>query len=98
MVGWVATVPPSTTDAAAHAVAASVSPSAGAAVTPATPATSAPVTSALVTSSTTTVTVHAGGSTLPGWGFLFLAVLFLAAVAVALPVSIRRTRSGAHRG
>lgn len=96
MVGWVASVPLST----AHAVAASVSPTAGAATTPATtaPATSAPVTSALVTSSTTTVTVHAGGSTLPGWGFLFLAVLFLAAVAVALPVSIRRTRSGAHRG
>lgn len=66
--------------ATAHAVAASA-------------AASAPTTT-VVTTRTTTATVHAAGSTLPGWGLVFLAVLFLAVVAVALPVSLRRTRGG----
>jgi hypothetical protein len=40
---------------------------------------------------TTRSTVHAAGSTVPGWGFVFLIALFVVAVAVALPATRRRT-------
>ncbi len=49
--------------------------------------------SAVATPSASVTTVHAAGSALPTWGLLFLALVFVAAVAIALPVSLRRTRS-----
>lgn len=52
--------------------------------------------SATATPSATVTTVHAAGSALPTWGLLFLALVFVAAVAIALPVSLRRTRSSQH--
>ncbi len=101
---------PVTASGTAFASASSSSPT-GAAASPApalaTPVTATPATLSLATAtpasvspatvSTATIAVHGNGSTLPGWGFLFLAVLFLVAVAAALPATVRRTRLGAHR-
>ncbi len=60
-------------------------------------ATGTPATVSATTVSATTIAVHGNGSTLPGWGFLFLAVMFLVAVAAALPATVRRTQAAAHR-
>ena len=52
----------------------------------------ADVASPSATPSATVTTVHAAGAALPTWGLAFLVAVFVVAVAIALPASLRRTR------
>ncbi len=102
-VGSASPTAPASSSATPSATASASSPTGptGPAASPApalaTPATATPATVSATTVSATTIAVHGNGSTLPGWGFLFLAVMFLVAVAAALPATVRRTQVAAHR-